>query len=125
MGVTIVGIGIEHPQFAQVLGWSHVGTVGEIAPIGKTGYRMVHAFAVGRPEDLARLGNWVELRLSNSDDLPDVSEYPLITTFGQARGTLDSTSAVELLMEQLKSSIEGAYETRAEFQESMKNFKEN
>lgn len=125
VGITIVGIGIENMEFASVVGLSHVGSIGERVPIGKSGYRIIRAFAAGTPSDLDMLGNWIERRLNGDDRLPDGIKYPLITSFSQSRGTLDSKPDVSLFLTRLTGSINEAYQVRAEFQESMQKYKEN
>jgi hypothetical protein len=127
-GVALVSLGLEDDEFARVLDLQTLLAPTEgFNPRGPTGYRLVRAIAVGTPEDLKILeaSNWMERAIRGGTDTPKEIKKPLFTSFTQAQGRLDSAEELDLLFIQLRTSIEGAYQIRAEFQDAMRNFKGN
>lgn len=124
-GVVLASLGAEDKVFATALGLSHLGTKNETKPIGATGYRLVFAIALGKPEDLKIYGDWIERSLNDDSSTPDGIKYPIISEFSQSRGALDTTTDLDQLFQRIHSSIEEAYKVRAEFQESLKTYKGN
>lgn len=124
-GVTLVGLGIDDDQFAMVLGLETFRSPAEAnIPLGPTGYRLVMRLAIGTPEDLRTFeeSNWVQRSMSGEgvENTNRRINYPLGATFSKARGQLDTAQDLDLLLFQVKSTIEGAYKMRAEWQERIK-----
>ncbi len=130
-GVTITGLGVDDDQFARLLGLQTLRAPTEAnIPIGPTGYRLVVGLALGTPEDLKTLErtDWINRVIRGEQrDVTDPStriKYPMVNSFSKSRGQLNSEQEFELLFLGIRSSIEGTYNMRSEWQQSMKNFKE-
>ncbi len=125
-GVVIVGLGVEDEVLAQNLDMYSLQASGETAkPIGPTGYRLVSGLMLGHPDDMKTLtfNEWID-QLVKGDEPPSGIQRPMVNTFTRARGTLASEEELDLLFNRVRNAIEGAYQTRADFQEALKNFKE-
>lgn len=126
-GVVIVALGLEDEQLAQYLGLAMLRGPGEgDVPIGPTGYRMIQSIILGQPDDVKILeaNDWIAKEISGeTEPLPGI-QRPLVTSFGKARGELNAAEDLDLLFRKLRSQIEGAYESRAEYEQAVKAFEE-
>ena len=128
-GVTIVGLGVDDNQFARILGLATLQAPTEASvPIGPSGYRLVQRLALGTPDDLRTLGatDWIDrmIRGLQVEITPGKIKYPLVSSFSESRGQLDSQRDLDGLFFRIRSTIQNAYQKRSELQQMMKNFKE-
>lgn len=128
-GVTIVGLGVDDNQFAHILGLDTLRAPTEASvPIGPSAYRLVQSLALGNPDDLRTLGNtdWIDrmIRGMQAEIAPGKIKYPLVSSFSESQGQLNSQRDLDGLFFRIRSTIQNAYQKRGELQQMMKNFKE-
>lgn len=129
-GVAIVAFGVNDDRFAQILGLETLRAPAEaspaVDPIGPTGYRLVMRLVLGRPDDVETLerSNWIGRILRGEDGDAVPIKNPLVSSFGSSRGKLDSVEELDLLFSRITSAIQGAYQTRAEFRQSLNDLRE-
>lgn len=129
-GVVIVALGVNDDRFAQILGLETLRAPAEaspaVDPIGPTGYRLVMRQVLGQPDDVETLerSNWIGRILRGEDGGTVPIKNPLRTSFHSSRGKLDSVEELDLLFSRITSAIQGAYQTRAEFRQSLNDLRE-
>jgi hypothetical protein len=82
----------------------------------------VCALILGQPEDVALLqaNNWLARSLQGEDLNISGVQGPLNTATGSARRQLDTEENKAFFFKTLKTTIEGIYQSRAEYQQSPK-----
>lgn len=101
-GVVIVSLGLEDEPLAAALGLKSV--VEPDTPemsIGPLGYVLVQGYNFGQPAK------------------DPVTQSPAVTSSSFSQGKLDSEEEISGLFINLKSSVEGYYQTKAEYQRSL------
>ncbi len=125
-GVVIVALGVDQDALAPILGLSRLRDPREaVIPMGPLEYTLVYSQVLGEPEDRARLGAWLERLIQTGDAYTPGIRRPLFSSFGKAIGRLDSDLELQLLWRRVRSTIEGAYALRAQFQEAQQQFQQS
>jgi hypothetical protein len=118
-GVVIAGIGIDIEAFSAALGLPTLRAPGEAPiPIGDDGYYLFQALLLGAPEDVQAMrdANWLERSILN-DPIQLDTKNVLSVSVGGSRGKLATEQDTETFYTDLAGWIEGAYKSRAEFQQ--------
>lgn len=124
-GVVIVGLGVDEDRFAKALGLETLRAPTEaVLPPDPNTYVLVMSLVLGYPEDIKSQdrSDWINQLLRGGDESTVPVKQPLINQFGGSRGRLDSEEELEVLFYRVNSSIQGAYETRAEFQRLLEDW---
>lgn len=122
-GVVIVVLGVDQDEVAPVLGLKRLRDPKEgVIPMGPLEYTLVYSQVLGEPEDQARLGDWLGRLIEQGDSYTSGIRRPLFASFRKAIGRLDSEQEVRLLFRRLHTTIEGAYDLRAQFEEARRRW---
>jgi hypothetical protein len=122
-GVVTVGLGVDRDGFARSLGLETLRAPGEAdIPIRADEALWVHALILGQPEDVALLqaNNWLARSLQGEDLNISGVQAPLNTLTGRDRQQLDTEENKAFFFKRLRTTIEGIYQARAEFQKTPK-----
>lgn len=127
-GVVLVGLGVNLDQFAKSLGLETLRAPGEAnVPLRSDEAFLIYALLLGQPDDTAlmRANQWLTRALRGEEtNLPGI-KAPLITHTGTVRSQLTSKEEVDRFFLSLRSTIEGVYQSRLEYQQSGENLKGN
>jgi hypothetical protein len=123
-GAVIVGFGVDEDRFAKALGLETIRAPTETAlPPDPNRYILVMSLILGSPDDIGAQdrNDWILQLLHGGDEGTVSVKQPLINQFSGSRGRLDSEEELEVLFHRVNLSIQGAYETRAEFRRLVEN----
>lgn len=122
-GVVVVVLGVDQDEVAPVLGLKRLRDPHEgVVRMGPLEYVLVYSQVLGEEGDRARLGDWLGRLIEGGDSYAPGIQRPLFTSFGKAIGRLDSELEVQLLFRRLRTTIEAAYDLRAQFEEARRQF---
>jgi hypothetical protein len=122
-GVVIVGLGVDLKLFAKALGLETLRAPGEAdVPLRADEAFEVYGLILGQPEDVALLqaNNWFARSLQGEDSNISGVKAALNTATGSGRQLLDTKENTEFFFESLRTTIEGLYQARTEYQQGPK-----
>lgn len=127
-GLTIVALGLEDDEFAQILGLpTLLAPQEDFVKRGPSGYRLFSAvlFATLEDRQIIEQNRWVERMIRGEPDPSNGIKYPTRSGMRLAQGNLNSMDELDLLFWQIRSTIQGTYEMRSEFTKALQEFKGN
>lgn len=122
-GVVIAGLGVDLDLFAKALGLETLRAPGEAdVPLRADEAFWVYGLILGQPEDVALLqaNNWFAHSLQGEDLNISGVKAALNTATGRGRQLLDTKENTEFFFESLRTTIEGLYQARTEYQQGSK-----
>lgn len=127
-GVIIVGLGAEEKQLASALGLKTLrGPDNTDTVVGPTEYWLVSSLILGHPDEVKMMegSDWINRHITEADGgggSSPILHYPLVTSVRIGPGKLDSEAGLTELTINVKLGIEAIYQTRAEYQQALKDF---